>query len=96
MELQSSSIEDNVTANPYTFTNLTDDIYTFKLQIENDILTANPLVDSSISSIQILVPTVSIANTETTIYNNTFDLSYNVTNLGNDNNSNNKNCIISK
>ena len=81
---QGTDISYNVTTNPYIITDLVSDIYTFKLQIENDILTANPPIDSSMN-ITMKVPTVEIANTDTTIYNNTFDLSYNVTNLGTDN-----------
>ena len=74
---------DNIT-DPYTFTDLNDGVYTFKLEIENDNMIANPAIISSMN-ITIALPTVEIANTQTTIYNNTFDLSYNVTNLGDEN-----------
>ena len=74
---------DNIT-DPYTFTDLISGDYTFKLEIENDNMIANPAIISSMN-ITIALPTVEIANTQTTIYNNTFDLSYNVTNLGDEN-----------
>ena len=74
---------DNIT-DPYTFTDLNDGVYTFKLEIENDNMIANPVIDSE-KQVTIKVPTIEIANTDITIYNNTFDLSYNVTNLGDEN-----------
>ena len=72
--------------NPYPFTGLNSQSYTFKLQIVNKILALNPPIYSSID-IEMKVPTVEIdsPSTDVTIYNNTFELSYTSTNVGSNN-----------
>ena len=72
----------NITGGYYTFTHLDNGIYTFTLQIVNDYLTPDPAIQNQITNITIAIPEVSITNTETTIYNNTFELTYNATNVG--------------
>ena len=73
----------NITGGYYTFTNLANGTYTFKLQIVNDDLTPNPAIVNEITDITIAIPEVSITspNNATTIYNNTFNIGYNVDNI---------------
>ena len=67
--------------NPYPFTGLKSQSYTFKLQIVNKILALDPPIYNSIG-IEMKVPIVEITNTKTIIYNNTFNLTYTTTNVG--------------